>query len=391
MSAFRILIVDDSAIYRKLLTQAVTAEAGECSLETAPNGSIALSKMANYRADLVLLDVFMPEMNGPEVLAILRKDYPETSVVMVSGATSQDANITINALASGALEFIPKPRGDSFADGMSQLRAQLRNILQLVRNRTKWRPSSPATPTARAVTPLAPTSSQRILPTTPPPAMRAHSSVVPTTPSVPPATRPTPTTRPPLYPEILLIGVSTGGPRALQEVIPALPAKFPVPVVLVQHMPPVFTKSLAEQLDRLSKLTVVECKDGETLVAGSVYIAPGGFHLEILRLASGAFQSKLTSAPPVNSCRPAVDVLFRSAAASRIRGAVSVILTGMGEDGTAGVAALKASFPTWSLGQDAATCVVYGMPMMLAQRGLADEVLPIQAIAPRLCSLFSVR
>ncbi len=399
MPELRILIVDDSVIYRKLLSQAVAAEAGGASVEIAANGLIALTKMSMFRADLVFLDVFMPEMNGPEVLQKLRQNYPETSVVMVSGATDADADITMNALAMGALDFIPKPRGDSFNDGMEKLRAQIRQVLQLVKIRSRGKfgggssfSSSPAArevPARPAVRPasvpvFSPKATTQKLPSFAP--TRSHS-VAPVAAGAPSIF----SKRPPGNPEIVLLGVSTGGPRALQDVIPLLPKNFPVPVVLVQHMPPVFTKSLADQLDKNSHLKVVEAGDGEAVVAGKVYIAPGGSHLEIFRTAAGGFQTKLTSDPPVNSCRPAVDVLFRSAAACRLRGAIAVILTGMGEDGTAGVNDLKNAGTTWCLAQDAATCVVYGMPMMVAQKGLADEVLPLGGIAPRLCSLLSVR
>jgi two-component system chemotaxis response regulator CheB len=169
--------------------------------------------------------------------------------------------------------------------------------------------------------------------------------------------------------------------------LPGLPADFRLPVVIVQHMPPLFTRTLAEQLDKVCNLRVSEAVDGERVVAGRILIAPGGRHLEIIRDAEGALVTRLTDAAPVNSCRPAVDVLFNSASRCALRGAISLILTGMGEDGAAGVATLKAAVPTWSIAQDEATSVIYGMPQAVVRRQLEDEILPLPAISPRLTEL----
>lgn len=365
----RLLIVDDTALYRKLLSDAASQLTGVEIAGAVGSGPLALARLAAEPIDLVLLDVFMPEMNGPEVLEKIRRDYPKVAVVMISGATGADAAITINALANGALDFIPKPQTTSFAEGMSRLRGQLQQVVNLVKLRrlssgapVTPRPAAPGvagSPTAVAV-PAAPvTARRRVLP--------------------------------PAALDLLLIGVSTGGPRTLQDLLPGLPADFRLPVVIVQHMPPLFTRTLAEQLDKVCNLHVSEAKDGESLQPGRILIAPGGRHLEIYRDTSGGLLTRLTDAAPVNSCRPAVDVLFNSASQCGLRGVISLILTGMGEDGANGVATLKTAIPTWSIAQDEATCVIYGMPQAVVRRQLEDEVLPLPAIAPRLNELVRSR
>lgn len=189
--------------------------------------------------------------------------------------------------------------------------------------------------------------------------------------------------RPPARVELVVVGVSTGGPNALQAMVPNLPAGFPAPIVCVQHMPPMFTASLAERLDRASKIRVLEAADGMEAAPGHMYIAPGGRHLDVSRGADGRFRLKLHDAPPVNSCRPSVDVLFDSVAALGIPGILSVVLTGMGCDGAAGVKKLREK-GAWSIAQDEATSVVWGMPGAVASQGQADELLPIERVASRL-------
>jgi len=304
------------------------------------------------------------------VLAIIRRDFPKIAVVMISGATGADASITINALANGALDFIPKPQTTSFSDGMTRLRGQLQHVVNMV-NLRRINTASAAPRTAS--TPTAPGTA----------ALGARPAPLQATPAQPPRRR----VLPPVTLDILLIGVSTGGPRTLQEMLPSLPADFRLPVVIVQHMPPLFTRTLAEQLDKVCNLRVSEAGDGERVVPGRILIAPGGRHLEIIRDAEGALITRLTDAAPVNSCRPAVDVLFDSASRCALRGAISLILTGMGEDGAAGVATLKAAVPTWSIAQDEATSVIYGMPQAVVRRQLEDEILPLPAISSRLTEL----
>jgi two-component system chemotaxis response regulator CheB len=361
----RLLIVDDTALYRKLLTDAASQLTGMEVAGAVSSGPLALARLAAEPIDLVLLDVFMPEMNGPEVLERIRRDFPKVAVVMISGATGADASITINALANGALDFIPKPQTTSFSEGMTRLRGQLQHVVNMV----KLRRLSTTVTAPRAAFSAVGAGALAPAPT-PPAAVIARRRGPP-----PPAI------------DLVLIGVSTGGPRTLQDLLPSLPADFRLPVVIVQHMPPLFTRTLADQLDKACSLRVAEAVDGERVLPGRILIAPGGRHLEIIRNDEGQLVTRLTDAPPVNSCRPAVDVLFNSASLCSLRGVISLVLTGMGEDGANGVATLKAAVPTWSIAQDESTSVIYGMPQALVRRQLEDESLPLPMIGPRLSEL----
>jgi two-component system chemotaxis response regulator CheB len=342
----RVLVVDDSTLYRKIISDAL-ASLPDVQVLTAPGGAIALSMLEAAPVDLVLLDIHMPDMSGPEVLEVIVEKYPRIPVVMFSGGVDRDASVTIRALQIGALDFIQKPQADSLEEGKKALQVQLRRVVDLAR--------------LRMSVPDAPSSS------------------APSRPRI---------SRLPQFPELLLFGSSTGGPNALQEVLTKLPANFPVPIVVVQHMPPKFTATLAAHIDRLSPLCVSEVTDGHAPKPGEALIAPGGQHFKLSRNPAGNLVVRLTEDPPVNSCRPSVDVLFESAAACGLRGVVGVILTGMGDDGANGVATLRAACPTWCIIQNAATCVVYGMPAAIERRGLEDQVLPLGDIAPRLLQIF---
>lgn len=356
----KVLIVDDTVMYRKILSDAVSL-LPECEVvATAAQGAFALRKLSQFQVDLVLLDVFMPEMDGVETLRHIRKDYPKVSVVMVSGATTADAQITLNALNMGALDFIPKPQASSIEEGMKIISRDVEKALKLVRSRLGHTQAIPVRSASPGAGPGKPSLAPAPVPT-------VSSGVRPT------------------KIDLLVIGVSTGGPNALDQVIPKLPANLGVPVLMVQHMPPMFTASLAEHLNRKSALTVREAKEGDPVKPNEVFIAPGGKHMTI-RVAAGGYAIGLNESPPVHSCRPAVDVLFQSVAALFNGGVLSIILTGMGEDGAAGVAALKRK-KCISIAQSEKSCVVYGMPRAVVDQGLADEVLHLQEIPGRITSI----
>ncbi|EKD28143.1 MAG: hypothetical protein ACD_79C00418G0003 [uncultured bacterium] len=349
--SIKTLVVDDSVAYRKILSEVLKAF-NEIELTgTAPNGKIALDKIAMHSPNLVLLDVFMPEMDGIETLSEIRKKYPSIYVVMISGQTTRNADITVQALEMGAIDFIMKPKGQDPNENFEQLKKDFIPILKLIKIKLNI---SFIKPLGEKPVGMPVVSAPHI----PPPHLKR---IVPAVFS------------------LLAIGSSTGGPEALGKVIPFLPANLPVPVVIVQHMPPVFTKFLAESLNKKSQVNVLEAEEGMELTVGKVYLAPGGHHM-IIRQEGQKKIICLNDNPPENSCRPAVDVLFRSIANTYgNNGILSVVLTGMGQDGLNGVRTLK-RHNCYCITQSSSTCVVYGMPRAVDEAGLSDKSLPVDQI-----------
>ncbi len=366
----RIMVVDDTVTYRRILSDVVEGLGDAEVVATAPQGRLALARLEQGPMDMVLLDLEMPEMDGLETLGHIRRLYPEIAVVMISGQNARAAQATIQALGMGALDFVRKPEGNDPETSRQELKETLRPLLRHVRMRRNLRSESPAPARATAKVAAAP-------PTTLPPAI----------PAAPPSVR-----LPSRF-EVLGVGVSTGGPNALGDFIPALPKDFPLPILLVQHMPPGFTASLAEHLDKRSAIQVCEASEGEVIRPGKAYIAPGGRHMVVRRRPSQASEPDalivgLNDNPPENSCRPSVDVLFRSMAAQYEGSILSVIMTGMGNDGCEGVRAMK-RHGCHSLTQTAESCVVYGMPLAVDEAGLSDERVPLAALAYRVNQLAS--
>jgi two-component system chemotaxis response regulator CheB len=366
-SNLRVLIVDDTVVYRRILSDVLEAFDDVHLVGTAPHGRMALTKMETEPVDLVLLDVEMPEMSGLETLRHIRKDHPETSVIMISGTTSAAASYTMDALAQGALEFIRKPDGADADANRSELKDLLRPLLRHVRMKKNLRVPESRGRAVPAPSPVAP--ARPALPVPAAPARPVHHGLRPT------------------RFDVVGIGVSTGGPNALADVIPLLPADLAVPVLIVQHMPPMFTASLAEHLHKRSKVPVREAREGEPLLPGHVYIAPGGKHMVLRRAGeAGAFIIGLNENPPENSCRPSVDVLFRSLASQYDGNLLAVVMTGMGSDGCEGVRAMKRK-GCHCLTQSEESCVVYGMPMAVDEAGLSDEKVPLARLAARITHL----
>jgi two-component system chemotaxis response regulator CheB len=356
--AIRTLIVDDSVLFRKVLSDALATFPSVEVLGTAPGGRLALKKLSQTPADLVLLDVHMEEMDGIETLKQIRKDFPETKVVMVSGISTRNADSTIQALELGALDFIRKPDSSDYEQNITSLKNDLKGVLRLI----EMRMISSSSTRAKPVSSLTSTVSKPIF-------IPAPTLGIPVTSF-----------------SILAIGVSTGGPEALAKVIPLLPSNLGVPVVLVQHMPPNFTKSLAESLAKKSQLPVVEIQEGDDIIPNRVHIAPGGYHF-VVKNVSGSIKASINSDPPENSCRPAVDVLFRSVAdVYGERGVLAAILTGMGNDGMRGVSVLKKK-KCFCLSQTESSCVVYGMPKAVDDARLTDEQVSIEKMAARITEL----
>jgi two-component system chemotaxis response regulator CheB len=345
----RVLVVDDSVVIRRLVAHALEEDPRILVVGAAANGSIALSRIPQLNPDVLTLDIEMPEMDGLETLRRLRRDYPQVRVIMFSTLTERGAAITLEALSLGADDYVPKASNEGSLDrSMARLRHELvPKILQLFR----------FSGTNGAAAPRA--------------TWRATAAPAPPRPAAA------------MKPEVVAIGVSTGGPPALEKVLPVLPRDYPLPILVVQHMPPMFTRLLAERLDGLCALEVKEAAQGDPVEPGRVLIAPGDYHLKVAAAGAGRVQAVLDQSPPLNSCRPAVDALFASIGEVYGGAALAVILTGMGQDGLRGAEILKARGAA-VLAQDEATSVVWGMPGAVAQAGLADRVLPLDQIAPEI-------
>ncbi len=340
-----VLVVDDSAVIRRMVADLFAKEPDIEVVGSASNGRAALEKIAQLNPDIVTLDVEMPEMDGLETVRAIRDKWPRLPVIMFSSLTDHGAAITLEALRQGASDYVTKPAGTGGVVGIfEQLRADL-------------------IPKIKALCPARPAEA---------------------TPS-----GPAPVLRPPAAPrvasraKIVAIGISTGGPNALHALIPHLPANFPVPIVIVQHMPAVFTRLLAEQLAKNSALQVREGTPGAVALPGQVWIAPGGRHMMVQR-NGGNVQLVTSDAPPENSCRPAVDVLFRSVADCFGRDALAVIMTGMGRDGTGGCEKIR-SAGGQIIVQDQNSAVVWGMPGSVVQAGLADQIVALDKLPEEIC------
>ncbi len=332
----RVLIVDDSVVIRHTLSSVLAEDAGLEVAGTAADGRIALDKLRQVTPDVILLDIEMPNMNGFETLKAVRKTHPDLPVIMFSSLTERGAAATLEALMLGANDYVPKP---SNVNDLSAARACIRDeLIPKIKQFCKLRPHR--VHTRRQVAPHRRTPARRV--------------------------------------DIVVIGTSTGGPIALSKILPEFVPHCPVPVVIVQHMPPVFTRHLAERLAQTHHLPVREAIDGQRIKPGEVWLAPGDFHVEVTR-NHGALTLALNQAPPENSCRPAADVLFRSAAETCGRGTLAVVLTGMGRDGLRGCQRI-AEVGGQIIVQDEASSVVWGMPGQVAAAGLADEIVPLEKV-----------
>lgn len=342
MRKIRVLVVDDSTVIRRLLADSLVSDPQIEVCGTAANGKIALAKIPQLNPDLVTLDIEMPIMDGIATVVELRKLYPKLPIIMFSTLTSRGAEATMDALSKGANDYVTKPANvGSVSAAMLSVRNEL---VPRIKAFCPW-----TTPPAQAR----------------PPALRRQSK----------------TGKPKARQRVdaVVIGSSTGGPNALQAVITQLPANFPVPILVVQHMPPIFTKHLADRLNHLSQLEIVEASHGDAIYPGGVWLAPGDYHMQLAR-AGTQIKIGLDQGVPENSCRPSVDVLFRSAASLFGGNLLSVVLTGMGQDGARGCQATQDA-SGHVLIQDEKTSVVWGMPGAVDRAGLADNTLPLNEIA----------
>lgn len=367
----KILVVDDSAFMRKVLSDLFKSQPDFEVVDIGRNGAEAVEKVKQHSPDVVTLDVEMPVMDGLTALEQIMAVKP-TPVVMVSSLTKAGADATIKALSLGAVDFVAKSAGS-----ISRIDEIEKDLLQKCREAAGVS-GNRLRATVAAVKPV-------ILPERTAPAAPEKPLIVEKVLTVdkaaPSMTRTTSVSSviSGVDDWIVAIGTSTGGPRALQEVLTRLPGNLPCPTVIVQHMPPGFTKSLAERLNTLSELTVKEAADNDKLVAGTVYIAPGDFHLTLRRETSGTYV-KLNKDPAIGGLRPAVDPMMVSVAETYGTKAVGVILTGMGHDGAKGMRAIK-RLQGRTIAEDQSTSVVFGMPKAAIEAGVVDSILPLQQVA----------
>ena len=378
----RVLIADDSAFMRKVISDMFSRQSDFQVVGTAINGKDTIDKVKKLKPDLLTLDVTMPVMDGLEALAVIMEDCP-LPVVMVSSMTQRGTDATVRALSLGAVDFVSKAGGpiskiDSIED---ELLAKCRAAASahVAKFRQSAADSKPLTFTPKAPSPPV---MKRVEVQRRTGMVLGQKPVINRVPPPPPPTAPRPnvsTAMAATGKKLVVIGTSTGGPQALQTVVTRLPGNLPCGVVIVQHMPAGFTKSLADRLNSISEIAVKEAENDEIIKPGQVYIAPGNFHLRIFPAGGGNRKIVLSQEPPVGNHRPAVNVMFDSAAPFG-KDLVSVIMTGMGSDGCEGMKKIKAN-GGYSIAQDESSCVVYGMPKAVVDAGLADEVKPLTKIA----------
>jgi len=348
MEPIKVLVVDDSVVIRRLLTAVLDAEPGIEVVGYSTNGQLALLKIEQLEPDVVSLDVMMPVMDGIECMREIRKRWKDLPVIMFSSLTEEGAAVTMEALEAGANDFVTKPwQTEGFADSVNQVSDALIQRIRALHRPKGGAASADPIPDPAAVRAPLPTQA------------RAHA--------------------PGRSIEAIVIGASTGGPNALNELFLSLPADLGVPILITQHMPPMFTKLLAERLNKRSDLQVREASDGDIVLPGQVLIAPGDFHMRVKRSGTSIVVA-LDQSEPVHSCRPAVDPMFASAREVWGAGTMAIVMTGMGQDG-AEEAAKIAKDGGQVLVQDEATSVVWGMPGTVAQSGAADAILPLDQLA----------
>ena len=348
MSQIQIMIVDDSLVVRKVLINVLSSDPDLAIAGWASNGRLALAKLQTVRPDIILLDIEMPEMNGLETIPGIRNILPHTPIIMFSTLTERGAEATLDALALGATDYVAKPSHQNIASTSEAIR---RDLVPKIKALCHF-PVLIQHPASSVSIPTVPTPRSEI---------RFHAA--------PQQYRPL---------KIVAIGVSTGGPDALARLLPSFPANFPLPVVIAQHMPPIFTTLLAKRLASKCALPVRECQPGDWLGPSCVWIAPGDFHM-VVQDEEHRMSLRTHQEPRENFCRPSVDVLFRSVAAVYGANSLGVILTGMGQDGLKGCEALCTAGASVIV-QDQASSVVWGMPGFVARAGLAEKILPLDQI-----------
>lgn len=363
MEKLKVLVVYSAVIRRRLFSEAVEGSGLGRMEHAAPNGMIALEWLKHRDIDVVLLENLLPEMSGIDTLRIIRKDYPHIEVIMISSHDPDSAAVTIKALELGAMDFILEPSEENLQRDVQYIRNQLQMLFAQikVKKASSIEQGSTVSPSANMIAPVS-------------------GAGVEIEKDGKNAGKPVWTGA-----NLVLIASSTGGPAALEAVCSGFPADFRKPVLVVQHMPPQFTRVLAETLDKKCMLKVVEGKEGDCVKEGQIVIAPGGVHMVVDTSDSSGKVIRLENSPYVNGVRPAADVLFGSAAKSYAgKNILAVVLTGMGSDGLKGVEELKSKCNCYCMTQSEKTCVVYGMPRSVYEAGWSDEVVELREISRRI-------
>lgn len=354
-----ILVVDDSALMRRIICDIINADSNFQAEDVCRDGIEAYERLKKTSYDAVILDVNMPRMDGLQLLEKLQKDNIKANVIMVSTLTTKDAKVTILAMERGAIDFVTKPMNIGEAKG-DEFKTELLSVLNAVicsraftmnSNRLHKDVNSIFTKKKIEFTRLKALGGNKIV----------------------------------------ALACSTGGPKALQSVIPKLPANLNAPMVLVQHMPAGFTKSMADRLNEISSIKVKEAEDGDKLEKGCVYVAPGGKHMEIVKCSDGTHKLMMNTMPAISGLRPCANITYDSLSKSGFDEIVCVVLTGMGADGTNGILSLGHHKPIHVISQSAKTCVVYGMPKALEESGVVDEVVDLENVADRITKKVGVK
>lgn len=337
-----ILVVDDSALMRRIICDIINLDENFQATDFCRDGLEAYERLKVKSYDGVVLDVNMPRMDGLQLLERLQKEGIKAKVVMVSTLTTKDAEVTILAMERGAIDFVTKPSNVIEAKG-EVFKKQLLSVLTAVYDTQVYKRNTPISPKlVTAVKHIKPVRTDK---------------------------------------KLVALACSTGGPKALQSVIPYLPKNLDAPMVLVQHMPPGFTKSMADRLNELSEISVKEAQEGDILEKGHVYVAPGGKHMEVVKMRDGSHRIALNDMPPIGGLRPCANIMFDSLTKTDYDEIICIVLTGMGADGTNGILSLNRKKPIHVIAQDAQTCVVYGMPRAIAEAGMVDEMVPLEQVA----------
>lgn len=370
MEPLKALVVDDTIVYRKIVGDVLSTIPGIKVVGTANNGKIAMSKIKTLKPDIITLDIEMPEMNGLDVLKRLNTEAPEIKTIMVSTLTREGGEMTIKALELGAFDFIPKPLEGTMKENTDKIFEALVPIVKVLKRKFEIQSILKGRRTSNKA-PLPVKERKKS------PLVRSKSRPDDIIERMKKLTKRAVTQKS----EIVTIGISTGGPNALAKMMPELPGDIGVPILIVQHMPPIFTQSLAKSLDSKCEIKVKEATEGDVIEPNIAFIAPGGKQMKIVAGTDGLSRKiKITDDPPENSCKPSVDYLFRSVASHYVGRSTGVIMTGMGSDGTRGLADIKENGGV-VIAQNEETCTVFGMPKDPIEKKIADIVAPLDQIA----------